>query len=52
MPTLFHTAETTPERQRYLRYDGATGAKEIDLEPIFQNRAMTKTTRGQTFTVN
>ncbi|MFN0055259.1 MAG: hypothetical protein ACKV0T_24195 [Planctomycetales bacterium] len=28
-------AKTSPQRQRYLRYDGATGKKELDLEPIF-----------------
>jgi len=33
-------AKTTPQRQRYLRYDGATGKREIDLEPLFQNRKM------------
>jgi hypothetical protein len=33
-------AKTTPQRQRYLRYDGATGKKEVDLEPLFQKRSM------------
>ena len=33
-------AKTTPHRQRYLRYDGATGKQEIDLEPVFQVRKM------------
>jgi len=28
-------AQTGPERQRYLRYDAATGQKELDIEPIF-----------------
>jgi len=31
-------AKTSPERQRYLRYDAATGRKELDLEPIFAHR--------------
>jgi DNA-binding beta-propeller fold protein YncE len=31
-------AKTTPQRQRYLRYDGATGKKEVDIEPLFQKR--------------
>jgi hypothetical protein len=32
-------AKTSPERQRYLRYDAATGKKELDIEPIFAGRA-------------
>ncbi len=28
-------AKTSPQRQRYLRYDGATGKKELDIEPLF-----------------
>ena len=35
-------AETTPQRQRYLRYDAASGEEEVDLESIFQNREMKK----------
>ncbi|MSR56723.1 MAG: hypothetical protein EXS05_03510 [Planctomycetaceae bacterium] len=32
-------AKTSPQRQRYLRYDGATGQKESDIEPIFAHHA-------------
>jgi hypothetical protein len=32
---LVYWAKTSPERQRYLRYDAATGRKELDIEPIF-----------------
>ena len=35
-------AENAPQRQRYLRYDGATGKKEIDIEPLFRKRTMAK----------
>src|SRR5262249_25629389 len=28
-------AKTDPERQRYLRYDAATGRQELDIEPTF-----------------
>jgi hypothetical protein len=31
-------AKTSPERQRYLRYDAVTGRKEQDIEPIFAHR--------------
>lgn len=31
-------AKTSPQRQRYLRYDGASGQKELDIEPIFAHR--------------
>lgn len=31
-------SQTSPERQRYLRYDAATGQKELDIEPIFALR--------------
>lgn len=33
-------AKTTPQRQRYLRYDTATGAKEVDVEPLFAAREL------------
>jgi hypothetical protein len=32
-------AKTSPERQRYLRYDAVTGQKELDIEPIFAHHA-------------
>ena len=31
-------AENTPQRQRYARYDAATGAMEAEIEPIFRDR--------------
>jgi streptogramin lyase len=31
-------AKTSPERQRYLRYDAVSGQKELDIEPIFAHR--------------
>ena len=35
-------SENSPQRQRYLRYDGATGKKEIDIEPLFRKRTNAK----------
>ena len=35
-------SENSPQRQRYLRYDGATGTKEIDIEPLFRKRTNAK----------
>ncbi|MBM4075266.1 MAG: hypothetical protein FJ267_06445, partial [Planctomycetes bacterium] len=32
-------AKTNPQRQRYLRYHGTTGEKELDIEPIFGDLA-------------
>lgn len=36
---LVYWAKTHPERQRYLRFDGRTGHKEVDLEPLFSHHA-------------
>ena len=35
-------SENSPQRQRFLRYDGATGKKEIDIEPLFRKRTNAK----------
>ena len=35
-------AETAPQRQRYVRIDGATGTREIDIQRIFGGRTMSK----------
>ena len=35
-------AETTPQRQRYVRIDGAAGTREIDIQRIFGGRTMSK----------
>lgn len=35
-------AKTTPERQRYVRYDAVTGRKELDIEPIFTDQTPDK----------
>jgi DNA-binding beta-propeller fold protein YncE len=32
---FIYWGKTSPQRQRYLRYDAATGEKELDIEPIF-----------------
>ncbi len=37
-------AKTTPQRQRYLRYDSATGTLEVDIEPMFVEHPMTEPT--------
>lgn len=35
-------AKTEPQRQRYVRYDAATGEKELDIEPLFAEREQTE----------
>ena len=35
-------AETSPQRQHYLRFDGTAGKKEIDVERIFGGRKMSE----------
>ena len=45
-------AETTPQRQRYLRYDPQTGKKEVDIERIFSKRAMSEPNDSGVFVAN
>lgn len=49
---LVYWAETSPERQRYLRFEGVTGKKEVDVARIFCEREMSEPNDSGVFVAN